>query len=184
MKIGRNCFVSIDYTLTLDSGEQVDKSEPGAPLTFIQGAGQVIPGLERALEGLAAGESRSVVVEPGEGYGPSIPDLLQEIPASLFPHGAPLRPGIAFEASGPRGPMRFVIESVEGETITANFNHPLAGQRLHFDLSVIEVREATPGELSEAAEDQRGGCGCGQDDGCGGGCTPDGDGRGCGGSCG
>ncbi len=179
MKIDRNSFVSIDYTLTLDSGELVDKSEPGAPLSFILGAGQIIPGLECALEGKEVGWSDQVVVEPEDGYGRTNLDLLQEIPRSAFPEGLAIEPGMAFETSGPAGLMRFIVKSSDDDKVVADFNHPLAGERLHFDVKVVEVRAANSDELEALETDV--GCGCGGDacgDACG---DEEGKGGGCGG---
>jgi FKBP-type peptidyl-prolyl cis-trans isomerase SlyD len=159
MKIAEKTYVAIDYTLTLDSGEEVDRSEPGSPLGFVVGAGQIIPGLEEALLGAEAGHKAVVVVEPEAAYGEIDPDLFKRIPLSAFPEGVTVKEGMVFEADGSGGPAAFRVDSVDDDAVMADFNHPLAGERLHFDLSVVEVREATE-------EDEEGGCGCD----CGGGC--------------
>ena len=164
MKIADKAYVAIDYTLTLDSGEVVDQSEPGAPLGFVVGAGQIIPGLEEALIGATEGHKATVVVEPEFAYGEVDPGLFRKIPLASFPEGVKVAEGMVFEADGPDGPASFRIESVEDDAAMADFNHPLAGETLHFDLSVVEVREATEEDLDE--EEGEGGCGCD----CGGGC--------------
>ena len=148
MKAENRRFVAIDYTLKLDSGEVVDRSSPGDPLGFIFGTGQVIPGLEKGIEGMAAGESRQVSVEPGEGYGESNPSLVKEIPRENFPEDLDIQPGMGFEARGPPGPVMFRGKSVNESDVLADFNHPLAGQRLHFDIRVEEVREPRAEELA------------------------------------
>ena len=164
MKIQDQTYVAIEYTLTLDSDEVVDQSEPGKPFGFIFGAGQVIPGLENGLEGMKQGQSAKIAVEAEEGYGRSRQELFREIPREQFPAEVDIEPNMIFEADGPHGPIRFRVESVNDELVVANLNHPLAGERLHFDVKVAEVREATAEEL-EKLKDHSGctpeNCGCG-----------------------
>ncbi len=171
MKIKDKTFVSIDYTLKLDSGETVDKSEPGKPFSFVVGSGQVIPGLEKGLKGLEKGETTTITVEAADGYGEQRPDLMREIPRSQFPANIDLKPGMAFEAESPQGPMRFTISQVNEDMVVADFNHPLAGERLHFDITVSEVREPRPEDMAALAGS---GCDCSTDPSscgsCGGGC--------------
>ena len=85
MKVGEKTFVAIDYTLSLDSGEQVDGSAEGAPLGFITGTGRILPGLEAAIMGKAVGETAKVTLEAEEAYGEVNEDLLRDIPKSQFP---------------------------------------------------------------------------------------------------
>jgi FKBP-type peptidyl-prolyl cis-trans isomerase SlyD len=171
MAIEDRQYVSIDYTLSLDSGEVVDQSGPDEPLGFIMGTGQVIAGLERALKEMETGQSAKVRVEPQDGYGLSNEDLFREIPRENFPEGLQLEPGMGFEAKGPHGPVVFRVKSADEEKVIADFNHPLAGQRLHFDVTVREVREPRAEELASLMESSScapeacgscgGGCGCG-----------------------
>lgn len=181
LKVADNKFVSIDYRLTLESGEEVDRSEPGKPLGFIVGAGMIIPGLEKALMGMGSGEKSRVHVEPEEGYGPVHQNLFQEIPRGRFPEGAELAPGSAFQAQGPRGPVMITVSKVEGDTVTVDLNHPLAGKRLIFDVTVAGIREPNALELESIAGGDSG-CGCGSSCGSGGddggGCGPEGCGSG------
>ena len=156
MKIQDQTYVAIEYTLTLDSDEVVDQSEPGKPFGFIFGAGLVIPGLEKGLEGMEQGQSAKLTVEAEEGYGEPRQELFRELPREHFPADAEVEPNMIFEADGPHGPVRFRVESVSDDVVVANLNHPLAGERLHFDLKVTEVRDATAEEL-EAAK-QHGNC--------------------------
>ncbi len=183
MKIEPGQFVAIDYTLTLDDGEVADRSEAGEPLTFIHGAGQIIPGLERALEGMSEGESAMVTVEPEDAYGPRDSEMLKAVPRDHFPEDTTLVPGTAFEAEGPHGDITFWIHAVEDDSVVIDFNHPLAGRRLTFEVTVREARPATPEELAEAAEEDT--CGCNGGD-CSGGCGEEGDDSpsgSCGGGC-
>lgn len=161
-------YVTIDYTLTLDSGEVVDRSQPGEPLGYLEGASQIIAGLEKAVAGMEVGQAANVTVEPEEGYGVTKQELLREIPRENFPNDLELEPGMGFEARGPHGPVMFRVQAVNPETVLADFNHPLAGQRLHFAVTVVEAREPRAEELASLME--RDGCApedCGS---CGGGC--------------
>ncbi|MBN2343503.1 MAG: peptidylprolyl isomerase [Deltaproteobacteria bacterium] len=165
MKIQSEAFVAIDYTLKDDQGNVVDKSEENSPLGFIFGRGQIIPGLEKALEGMSKDETAQVVVAPEDGYGPVNEELFQEIPKANFPNTENLEPGQQFQANTPHGPMRFVVHEIKEEDIVVNLNHPLAGQSLHFDVKVAEVREATEEELappvhSHCGDGSHGCCGC------------------------
>jgi FKBP-type peptidyl-prolyl cis-trans isomerase SlyD len=140
--------VSIDYTLKLDSGDVIDKSEAGEPLEFVFGRGQIIPGLERRLAGLEQGERATVVVEPVEGYGEVNEELFNDVPRAEFPADIEIKAGMMFNAETPHGPIRFRVREVTKDTVVADFNHPLAGERLHFDVTVAGVRDATPDEIA------------------------------------
>jgi len=166
MNIADRMYVAIDYTLTLESGQEIDKSPEGEPLGFITGTGQIIPGLEKALMGRLAGDSAKLVVEPEDAYGPVKEDMFQEIPKSQFPGDVDLKPGMAFEAQGPQGPFMITIANInDNDTVTVDLNHPMAGKQLHFDVNVAEVREPTAEELAEAAaRANSGGCACGPAD--------------------
>ena len=163
MKIQDDVYVAIDYTLTLDSDEVVDCSEPGKPFGFIFGGSQVIMGLEKGLEGMEQGQSVKFTVEPEEGYGQPRQELFREVPRENFPGDVELAPDMIFEGSGPQGSFRFRVESVSDDVVVADLNHPLAGQRLHFEVEVVEVREARAEEL-EALKEHAGcapeNCGC------------------------
>ncbi len=168
MKIQNNAFVAVQYTLSLDSGEVVDRSDPSDPLTFLCGAGHIIPGFERALEGLSAGEAKKFVLEASDGYGERSDDMLLEVPLSRFPDDVEIKPGMTFHGPGGR---TFNVTGVKGDVVTVDANHPLAGERLHFDVKVETVREPTEEDL----EAFNGGCG----DGCCSGCGHHGESGGC-----
>ncbi|GAB6062158.1 FKBP-type peptidyl-prolyl cis-trans isomerase [Deferrisoma palaeochoriense] len=169
MKAEENLYVAIDYTLTLDSGEVVDKSEPGEPLGFIFGKNQIIPGLERELRGMEEGQTKKVTVEPEDAYGLPSQDLLREIPRENFPADMEIEPGMGFEARGPHGPVVFRVNEVRDDVVVADFNHPLAGERLHFEVTVAEVRKPRPEEM--AAMFQASDCDTPDCGGCSGGCA-------------
>ncbi len=169
MKITDNTFVAIDYCLTLDSGEEADRSQAGQPLTFITGTGQIITGLEKALFGMRAGDTAKVTVEAEDAYGQAREDLIHEVPRDQFPADTEIQPGMAFQAEGPQGPFMIVVKTVTDQTVTVDLNHPMAGQRLHFDVTVQEVREPSAADLA-AMTDSGCGCGCGDDEEAGCGC--------------
>jgi FKBP-type peptidyl-prolyl cis-trans isomerase SlyD len=179
VKIADNRFVSIDYRLTLESGEEVDRSPAGSPLGFVAGTGSIISGLESALMGREAGEGFRVTVEPEQAYGPVQDDLIQIIPRERFPAGVEIAPGMAFQARGPRGPVAMTVTSVREDAVTVDLNHPMAGKRLIFVVNVVEVREPRAEELPQFS----GGCACGPQEQSACGCGPEGEG-GCGSSAG
>jgi FKBP-type peptidyl-prolyl cis-trans isomerase SlyD len=148
MKIGEKTYVEMEYALTLESGEEVDRSSPGEPMGFVFGTGQIVSGLEKGIAGMEAGQRATVTVEPEDGYGAHNPELYREIPRENFPADLEIKPGMGFEAKGPHGPVVFRVNSANDEVVVADFNHPLAGERLKFELTVTEVREPRAEELA------------------------------------
>ncbi|KFE71885.1 FKBP-type peptidyl-prolyl cis-trans isomerase [Hyalangium minutum] len=149
MKIGKDRIIALEYKLHLGDGQIIDQSEPGQPLSYLHGRGQIVPGLEKALEGLAAGEAKQVVVPPAQGYGEHDARGLQEVPRTMFPADAELKPGMRLAAQTDGGEVIPIgIHEVKGETVIVDLNHPLAGKTLHFDVTVKDVRDATAEELS------------------------------------
>jgi FKBP-type peptidyl-prolyl cis-trans isomerase SlyD len=152
MKIGKGSVVSLQYKLHLGDGQVIDASEPGDPLVYLHGESQIVPGLERELEGLETGAARQVAVAPADGYGELDLTAVQRVPKHAFPEGFEPEVGQELVAQGPDGqPLPFVVKGVEkgleGEIVVVDFNHPLAGKTLHFDVTVVEVRGATAEEL-------------------------------------
>ncbi len=148
MNVAKGTVVSLDYSLHLGDGKAIDQSEPGEPLVYLHGEGQIVPGLESALEGLSVGERKEVVVAPREGYGEHDPRGLQEVPRGAFPAEFDPKVGMELTAEGPQGePVPFSIREVKPEAVVIDLNHPLAGKTLHFDVTVREVRAATAEEL-------------------------------------
>ena len=140
--------VSMDYTLHVD-GEVVDSSNGKEPIEFLQGGGEIVYGLEQALYGMAAGESKHVVVVAEEGYGDVDPEAYGEFPLREFPEDVPLEPGVELNIRDEDGhSLEAVIESVGKNTVRLNFNHPLAGKDLRFDVTVVGMRAASKEELS------------------------------------
>ncbi len=147
--VGDNMVVSIHYKLTDEDGAVIDSSEGTEPLKYLHGAGNIIPGLERALIGKTAGEEMKVVVEPQFGYGEYQAELLQVVPRAAFEGVDTVEVGMAFTAQAPDGAQRrIVVRDVSGDDITIDANHELAGVDLHFDISVVEVRAASEEEVA------------------------------------
>lgn len=146
--IGDNLVVSMHYKLTDATGQLLDSSEGSDPLNYLHGSGNIIPGLERALVGKVEGDSLQVQVEPGDAYGESNPELVQVVDRAAFQGVESVEVGMAFEARGPDGAaQRIVVAAIDGDQITVDANHPLAGQQLNFDVEVVGVREATAEEI-------------------------------------
>lgn len=160
MKIADRSYVAIDYSLTLDSGEPVDKSDPGEPLEFVCGMGHMIPGLEKAIMGMEKGQNAKIDVAPEEAYGLPRTELTTELARTNFPKGTELKIGQVYQADGPHGPVSFTVRDLKLETVLADFNHPLAGQRLHFDVTIADVREPTEEEIKCYSEEGCADAGC------------------------
>jgi len=148
MKVEKDLVVSMHYSLRDDDGTLLDSSEGKDPLQFIFGNGMIIPGLERALEGKQAGDSLEVAVAPADGYGEYDDKRVISVEKSQFQDGTDIRLGMQVQASDPEGgTLVFSVTSVEGESVTLDGNHPLAGRALNFSVSVEDVRKATSEEL-------------------------------------
>lgn len=148
MQIAKNKVVSIDYTLTNPQGEVLDTSQGGEPLSYLHGMGQIIPGLETALEGKAQGDAVQTVIPPEQAYGTRDDRLVQDVPRQAFAGVQTVVPGMQFQAQTPGGARVVTVVGVGNDTVKVDANHPLAGVTLHFDVNVVNVREASPEELS------------------------------------
>ena len=147
--IGDKLVVTIHYKLTDDSGNVLDNSEGKDPLTYLHGAKNIIPGLEKALVGKTQGAKMQVKVDPVDGYGVVRPELTSVVERSLFQGVDTLKVGMTFEATAPDGSrQQVVVKKVEEDKVTIDANHPLAGVTLNFDVEVVGVREANQEELS------------------------------------
>ncbi len=144
--IANNHVVSFHYTLTNAEGETLDKSQ-GEPLAYLQGAGNIIPGLEKALEGKAVGDKFTVTIPAAEGYGEYNPDLVQEVPAQMFQGVENIEAGMQFQAQTDDGVQIVTVKAIEGENIIVDANFPLAGQDLTFEVEIVEVRDASAEEI-------------------------------------
>jgi len=147
MQVAKNKVVYMDYTLTNDEAEVLDSSKGGEPLEYLHGADNIIPGLEKELEGRKAGDAVQVSVEPADGYGEYNQEMTQVVPSSMFEGVDEIEVGMQFQAETPDGVQVIRIAEVSGDEVTIDGNHPLAGQRLHFDVTITEVRDASDEEL-------------------------------------
>jgi FKBP-type peptidyl-prolyl cis-trans isomerase SlyD len=146
MQIAERCVATFHYTLTDDAGAVIDSSAGREPLAYLHGAGNIVPGLERALTGRTVGDSFTVDVVPEEGYGVRHEGLIQVVPRSAFQGVDTLEVGMQFQANSNQGPMSVVIAAITGDEVTVDGNHPLAGQTLHFAVEITEVRDASDEE--------------------------------------
>ncbi len=147
MEITADRVVTIHYTLKDDAGAVLDSSAGGEPLAYIQGHGNLVPGLEKALEGKPDGHSLAVAVAPEEGYGLRDEALVQRVPKRSLQGAGDIKKGMQFQARTDDGMRLFTVQAVVGDMVTLDGNHPLADQTLHFDIRVVGVREATAEEL-------------------------------------
>lgn len=148
MNIGEKCVVSFHYKLTNSEGEQLDASDGQEPLKYLHGASNIVPGLEKELEGKKAGDALKVEVQPEEGYGDVNPQLVQKVPHSAFEGAPEIKAGMQFQAQGPDGQAQLItVKEVSDDEVTVDGNHPLAGQVLNFDVTIEDVREASAEEL-------------------------------------
>jgi FKBP-type peptidyl-prolyl cis-trans isomerase SlyD len=146
--IAEGRVVFMRYTMTLDDGRVVESRGTDAPFAYLHGAGNVVPGLEIQLHERQAGETFRVSVPPELAFGQIDPDHIKRIPRTDFPSDARLTPGMRFRSQLDDGMLlpAWVVD-VDDRTVTVSFNHPLAGETLHFDVEVIEIRDARPDEL-------------------------------------
>jgi len=155
----------IEYTVKNSKGEVVDSNKGQAPLEFIAGKGQIIPGLEKEVENMEIGEEKTITIPAEEAYGEYNPEMLQELPRDQF-QGIELQKGMTLYGQTPDGQtIAVTVKDFDDKNVTIDYNHPLAGEDLTFDVKVVTKREAT---LDELATGQVGGghcgsgsCGCG-----------------------
>lgn len=157
MEITDKKVVKIHYKGTLDDGSVFDSSEGKEPLEFMYGAGMIIPGLEKGIEGLKKEDKKTVKVSVDDAYGPRMDEAMQEVPKDQFPADITLEEGMQLAAQGPQGVIPVVVKEIKDESVVVDFNHPLAGQNLTFDVEVVEVREPTQEELAHGHSHAAGG---------------------------
>ena len=148
MQIAQNSVAAFHYTLTDDQGQVIYSSEGREPLTYLHGSGQIVPGLEKQMEGRKSGDKFTADVAPEDGYGVHHAELMQEVPKEAFQGVAYIQPGMQFQGRGPQGEINVTVTKVEDDKVFIDGNHPLAGQTLHFAIEVTDVRTATEEELA------------------------------------
>ena len=146
MQITPGSVVVFDYTLTDDDKDIIDSSVGSEPLAYIQGEGQIVPGLEKAMEGKKAGDSFKISLPPEDGYGVHDPEKISVVPADQIEGGEELEEGMQLHTEGEFGEQTVIITKIVGNEVTIDGNHPLAGMTLHFDIAIRDVRPATDEE--------------------------------------
>jgi FKBP-type peptidyl-prolyl cis-trans isomerase SlyD len=151
--------ISFHYTLTDSSGEVIDTSrDQNVPFSFLEGSGQIIPGLEKALALLSVGDTRKVEVAAADAYGTVDEQLMVKVPREKLPNSAELQEGDQFQATGPNGEvLLFRVIGIEGAEVALDGNHPLAGEDLTFDVEMMAVRDATAEEMAHGHAHGEGG---------------------------
>ncbi len=163
--IGGGMIVGFHYTLRDDEGNELDSSSGGEPLEYLHGAGNIVPGLEKELADKPLGFEGVVDVQPDDGYGERDEAGVFEVERAQFPEDAELAVGMVFGIQTGEGqhPQPAWITAMADDKVTLDFNHPLAGQNLHFDVSVVSIRDATDEEKMHGHPHAAGGCGCGHE---------------------
>jgi len=148
MKIEKNSVVRMHYKLTNKEGMLLDSSEGREPLTFLQGKGMLIPGLEKQVDGKQKGDKFVAKVNSKEAYGERFIDMVHVVPKANFQGDGELKPGLQIQIDTNQGMQMALITKIEGDDVTVDLNHPLAGMDLVFDVEITEVRKATEEEIS------------------------------------
>ncbi|MCB8967981.1 MAG: peptidylprolyl isomerase [Chloroflexota bacterium] len=149
LRVADDMVVGIDYTLRLDDGEVVDSSADGEPLEYLHGYGEIIPGLEKALQGLVVGDKKEVTIEPDDAYGEYDDESFQLVPLDIFPDDLELEEGMELHMrdSETGQVLQAFVAEVQEEAVLLDLNHPLAGETLIFNVEIVSLRPATDEEL-------------------------------------
>ena len=148
MKVENKKIVAIEYTLKNDSGEVLDSNKGEDLLYFIQGEGNIVPGLEKQMAGKTTGDKFDALVKAADGYGEYDDEKIRRIPRSQMKNLRNLKEGMSIQMRGPEGVEMLTVTKVSEEEVVADGNHPLAGQNLHFQIRIGEIRDATKDELA------------------------------------
>lgn len=145
--VAAGSVVSLEYTLALDDQSVLESNVGKEPMTYTQGAHEIVPGLETAMEGMKKGERKHIVVAPADGYGPLDPEAIREVKKDLIPAAAQ-KVGTQLQGQSGDGATAFpIVKEVKDDTVVLDFNHPLAGKTLHFDVTVLAItRGAVPAQ--------------------------------------
>jgi peptidylprolyl isomerase len=143
-------MVDVAYKGTLADGSVFSKSEDSKPLEFLVGGGTIIPTLEKGMMGMKVGEKKSITVKAADAYGEYDKAAVREIPRGQFPKDLELKIGERYQVNGQGGPMVVTIAAMTEKTVTIDFNHPLAGKDLTFEVTIVKIRDATKEELAKS----------------------------------
>ena len=156
MTIQTKKVVTIDYVLKDEKGELIDQSQDGS-FCYLHGANNIIPGMEDALTGRTKGDEFKLVIEPKDAYGEYNPNMTQTVDRAMFDTNDDIKVGMQFQAQNEQGHMMMItVSKIDGDKITIDGNHPLAGETLHYDIKVVDIRDATDDELSHGHVHQHG----------------------------
>ena len=147
--VEQDTVATVHYTGTFVEGVQFDSSEGKDPLVFLVGHRKMIPGFEQEILGAKVGEKRDFTLTPDRAYGERDEDAIQKIERGQFPEGMDLEVGMVVGAHSDQGPIQFTITEIDGEVVSADFNHQMAGMTLRFNIEVVEIRSATDEELAQ-----------------------------------
>lgn len=148
MKIANDHVVHLHYTLTDEGGRELESSRGGAPMAYLHGHNNIIAGLEEALTGKAAGDRVTATVPPEKGYGMRRPDMVQRVPVKHLQGAKTWRPGMVAVVQTEQGARQVQVVKVGRFMVDVDFNHPMAGQTLAFDVEIVSVRAADPEEVA------------------------------------
>jgi FKBP-type peptidyl-prolyl cis-trans isomerase SlyD len=158
MAIGANKVVTVNYKLSDDKGNMIQTTKENEPFVYLSGNKQILPKLEEAIDGMIIGGKKNIELNSSEAYGDYDEKAIQQVKKNAFPEGANLEPGMEYMAQSPEGkPVPFVIKEVKEEDVTIDFNHPLAGVNLNFDVELVDVRDATEEEMQHGHAHSAGG---------------------------
>lgn len=159
MSITQNNVVTMEFKVSDTNGQVLDTSEGAEPLVYIHGAQNIIPGLENALEGKTVGDEIKAEIAAADAYGEYHDQMVQQVPVAAFEGVDTVEPGMAFHAESPDGhPIQIIVTAVEGDMVTVDGNHPLAGKDLVFEVKILEIRDATEEELAHGHVHAGGSC--------------------------
>ena len=161
MEISKNKIASLSYTLKNDDGQILDQADKENPFLYMHGTGGIIKGLENSLENKKIDDSFNVIVAPEDAYGERDPSLTEAVPRTMFEgiSDENLVAGAQFHAQTGHGTQIITIADIEGDMVKIDANHPLAGETLHFDVAVLDIRDATEEEIAHGHPHMPGGCG-------------------------
>lgn len=148
MQVSKGKVVTFHYSLSNERGDLLDRTSRAEPLSYIHGAGQLLDGIEAALEGASPGDHLEVILPPQQAYGMRKKEWVRIVPRAAFADVEQIEVGMHFQTEGPEGPFLVTVTKVEEEEVTIDANHPLAGETLHFSIDLLSVREPTPEELA------------------------------------
>ena len=149
MPLAQNKAITFNYTLKDDEGNILDTTKGSSPFSFLSGNGQILPKLEDAMSSMLLGSKKNVKIDAADAYGEYNEEAVQKVERTNFPKDVDLQLGMQFVTNSPDGhQMPFVISEIKGDVVTIDFNHPLAGKNLEFDVELLDVRDATAEEIA------------------------------------